>query len=65
MKSISTYLCIVDHMDTLEDDVSGMFAQEGEYVSDRCFVRKTSQSDTVPMSSAGDELLRQHYGSLG
>lgn len=59
------YLCIVDHVDTLKDDIPGMFTQECEYVSHRCLVWKTPQSNAIPVSTAGDELLRQHYGSLG
>ena len=51
------YLCIVDHVDSLEDDVPGVLPEEGEDVCHRGLVRKTSESDAVLAGPGGDELL--------
>ena len=56
--SRGTHLRIVDHMNSLEDDVPGVLAEEGEYVCDAGLVRQAAQADAVPLHAARDDLLR-------
>lgn len=56
-------------MNSLEDNIPGMFPEEGQYISNRSLVGKTSETDTISLSTTSDELLwqdqRSGLGKLG
>ena len=54
-----SYLCVVDHVDALVDDVFGVFTEEFENVLHLGFVRQSAEAYAVLPGAGSDQLLRQ------
>ena len=55
----SSYLCVVDHVDSLVDDVFGVIAEEFEYMFHLGFIRQSSKANAILPGAGSDQLLRQ------
>ena len=55
-----THLSIEDHVDSLVDDIFGVFPEELQDVLHLGLVRETSQPDAVLPGAGSDELLGYH-----
>ena len=52
-------------MYSLEDNITGMFPEEGEDIRDRGFIGESPQPNAVFLCTAGNELLRHKERRLG
>lgn len=54
---VKSYLSVVDHVDTLEDDVLGVVTEELEDVLHLCLIQQASQTNAVLTGTGSDYVL--------